>query len=129
MRAIGYRQSLPIDAPEATLFWPVDEVFFGMYRLVDFSLVCLGFIGLILLLVLVMGGFELLSGVGVHGWIVFTLGIVITSALGVALMALVFHSDRSGQDERAGGRRTELGPLNPQQLGLRTQRTAEVTAA
>jgi hypothetical protein len=75
----------------------------GMRRLVGFSLACLGFIALIMLVVLVMGGFELLSGVGVHGWIAFTLGVVLTSALGVALMALVFHSDRSGQDERAGG--------------------------
>jgi hypothetical protein len=75
----------------------------GMRRLVGFSLACLGFIALILLVVLFMGGFELLSGVGVHGWIAFTLGVVVTSALGVVLMALVFHSNRSGQDERAGG--------------------------
>jgi hypothetical protein len=40
---------------------------------------------------------------GVHGWIAFTLGVVVTSLLGVGLMALVFHSDRSGQDESAGG--------------------------
>jgi hypothetical protein len=75
----------------------------GMRRLVGFSLFCLGFIALILLTVLLMGGFEFMGNVGVHGWIAFTLGVVITSALGVGLMALVFHSDRSGQDERAGG--------------------------
>ena len=74
-----------------------------MHRLVGFSLACLGFIALVMLVVLLMGGFELMGDLGTHGWIAFTLGVVVTSALGVALMALVFHSDRSGQDERAGG--------------------------
>jgi hypothetical protein len=72
-------------------------------RIVGFSLACLGFIALVVLVVLVMGGFEFLGGLGVHGWIAFTLGVVVTSLLGVGLMALVFHSDRSGQDESAGG--------------------------
>ena len=73
-----------------------------MRRLVVFSLACMGIIAAVMLVVLVMGGFELLAGVGTHGWIAFTLGVGVTSALGVALMALVFHSDRSGQDEKAG---------------------------
>ena len=73
-----------------------------MRWIVSFSLACLGFIAMVLLLVLVMGGFEFLGGLGVHGWIAFTLGVVVTSALGVALMALVFHSNRSGRDEIAG---------------------------
>jgi hypothetical protein len=78
-----------------------------MRRIVGFSAACLGFIALVLLVVLVMGGFEFMGDLGLHGWIAFTLGIVVTSALGVGLMALVFHSDRSGQDERAGGGRSK----------------------
>ena len=74
-----------------------------MRRLVGLSLACLVFIGLVVLILLVMGGFELLSGLSTHGWIAFTLGMVVTGALGVGLMALVFHSDRSGRDESAGG--------------------------
>ncbi len=74
-----------------------------MRRIVGFSLACLGFIALIMLAVLAMGGAELLDDIGVNGWIAFTLGVVVTSALGVGLMALVFYSDRSGRDESAGG--------------------------
>ena len=80
-----------------------------MRRLVGFSLACLGFIALVMLVVLLIGGFELMGGLGTHGWIAFTLGVVVTSALGVGLMALVFHSDRSGQDDRAGGGGREPG--------------------
>ena len=74
------------------------------------SLACLGFIALVMVIVLVMGGFEFMGDLGTHGWIAFTLGIVVTSALGVALMALVFHSDRSGRDESAGGGGRTPGP-------------------
>jgi hypothetical protein len=80
----------------------------GMRRLVGFALACLGSIALIVLVVLLMGGAEFLGGMSVNGWIAFTLGVVVTSALGVGLMALVFHSERSGQDERASEGR--LGP-------------------
>ena len=76
-----------------------------MRRLVGFALACLGFIALVVLVVLVMGGAEFLGGMSVNGWIAFTLGVVVTSALGVGLMALAFHSDRGGQDERAAGGR------------------------
>jgi hypothetical protein len=73
-----------------------------MRRIVGFSAGCLGFIALVMLIVWVMGGFEG-AELGFHGWIAITLGMTVTSALGVALMALVFHSDRSGRDESAGG--------------------------
>ena len=49
-----------------------------------------------------MGGFEG-ANLGFHGWVAIVLGMVSTSVLGVVLMALVFHSDRSGRDESAGG--------------------------
>ena len=73
-----------------------------MRRIVGFSAACVGFIVLILLVVWIMGGFENLN-LGVYGWIAFTLGATLTSVLGVTLMALVFHSNRSGRDESAGG--------------------------
>ena len=41
------------------------------------------------------------SGLSTHGWIAMALGIVFTSALGVGLMALVFHSAREDYDEAA----------------------------
>ena len=78
----------------------------GRYPLVGFSAACLGFVGLVLLVVWTVGGFE-----DVHlspaGWIAYGLGVVLTSALGVGLMALVFYSDRSGRDESAGELRPE----------------------
>ncbi|HEX6014921.1 MAG TPA: hypothetical protein VFY87_24610, partial [Geminicoccaceae bacterium] len=43
------------------------------------------------------------SGRSHRCWIALTLGIVLTCALAITLMALVFHSARSGRDESAGG--------------------------
>ena len=73
-----------------------------MRRIAGFSAGCLAFIGAVMLTVWAMGGFTD-TDLGFHGWIAFTLGVVLTCALGIGLMALVFHSDRSGQDERASG--------------------------
>jgi hypothetical protein len=73
-----------------------------MRRMMGFSLGCVGFIASVMFIVWIMGAFEG-SNLGTHGWIAFTLGVVITCALGIGLMALVFYSDRSGQDDRAGG--------------------------
>ena len=73
-----------------------------MRRMVGFSAACLGFIAVIMLLVWVMGGFEG-ANLGFHGWVAIVLGMVLTSVLGVVLMALVFHSDRSGRDDSVGG--------------------------
>ena len=39
------------------------------------------------------------SGMSIHGWIAMFLGISLTSALGVGLMALVFPSNRGPRDE------------------------------
>lgn len=71
-----------------------------MRWIVSFSAACLGFIALGVLIVWFMGGFE--EDLGAHGWIAFGLGAFLTSVLGVALMALVFHSSRSGRDESVG---------------------------
>jgi hypothetical protein len=78
----------------------------GRYPLVGFSAACLGFIGLVLLVVWIMGGFESVH-LSLAGWIAYGLGVVLTSVLGVGLMALVFYSDRSGRDESAGELRPE----------------------
>lgn len=72
-----------------------------MRRIVGFSAACLGFIVLVMLTVWLMGGLEGVA-LGFHGWVALALGTTLTSALGVALMALVFHSNRSGQDDSVG---------------------------
>jgi len=38
-----------------------------------------------------------------HGWIALALGVVISIALGVGLMALTFYSARRGYDDRVDG--------------------------
>lgn len=37
----------------------------------------------------------------IHGWIALGLGVTLTLGLGIGLMALTFHSSRSGHDETA----------------------------
>lgn len=37
----------------------------------------------------------------IHGWIALGLGVTLTLGLGVGLMALTFHSSRSGHDDEA----------------------------
>jgi hypothetical protein len=78
----------------------------GRYPLVGFSAACLGLVGLVLLVVWATGGFEDVH-LSLAGWIAYGLGVVLTSVLGVGLMALVFYSDRSGRDESAGELRPE----------------------
>ena len=78
-----------------------------MRRIIGFSAACLGFIAAVMLIVWLMGAFEG-ANLSTHGWIAITLGMVLTCTLGVALMALVFHSHRSGRDESAG--RGDHGP-------------------
>jgi len=50
---------------------------------------------------------EAWRGVGLtmtlHGWIALALGVVISIALGVGLMALTFYSARRGYDDRVDG--------------------------
>jgi membrane-bound ClpP family serine protease len=40
------------------------------------------------------------AGISAHGFIAMTLGVVLTVALGVGLMALVFYSNSRGHDQR-----------------------------
>jgi hypothetical protein len=57
-------------------------------------------LAVVLVMLWVIGSFED-SGLSAHGWVALFLGITLTSALGVALMALVFYSDRKDYDEDA----------------------------
>jgi hypothetical protein len=43
-----------------------------------------------------------LPHISMHGWIALTLGTVLSLAVGFGLMALVFHSARSGHDDDIG---------------------------
>jgi len=50
-----------------------------------------------------MDGGEIAFSMSWHGWLALTLGVVLTAALGIGLMALVFHSSRSGHDDLDDG--------------------------
>lgn len=67
-----------------------------------FVLICAGVIAALLILVWAVNG---LSGLGlsIHGMVALSLGIILSVGLGVGLMALVFYSNRSGQDDAASG--------------------------
>ena len=67
---------------------------------VTFVAASLGGIAAVLLVLWGLNGFHSL-GIGATGTIALVLGIVFTSGLGVALMALMFYSDRSNIDEDA----------------------------
>lgn len=55
----------------------------------------------VVLLTLWASGVFTDTGLSAQGWIAMALGIGFTSGLGVALMALVFYSDRKDYDDAA----------------------------
>jgi len=65
--------------------------------LMTFLLACVLAIAFVLAALWAFNGFHGL-GIGLWGTVALVCGVVFTSALGVALMALVFASDRSDQD-------------------------------
>ena len=72
--------------------------------LVTFAAFNAALLGVVLAMLWAVGSFED-SGLSTQGWIAMFLGIALTSALGVALMALVFYSarrDYDGDADRAG---------------------------
>jgi hypothetical protein len=77
-----------------------------MKRLVWFFAICLAGIAVVMLLIWLGGGF---SGYGPDRSIgvAIALGVLCTSLLGVGLMGLMFHSDRSGRDADVGGPSSE----------------------
>ena len=65
-----------------------------------FTLTSSGAIAAILLIVWLAGGFARV-GLDFNVTLALVLGIFFSSLLGIALMALIFHSNRSGRDEDA----------------------------
>jgi len=72
----------------------------AMKWILNYSLICIGAIVGVLAFVWALNGFDT-EGVSTHGLIAIVLGTTFTVIVAVVLMALVFHSHRSGQDERA----------------------------
>jgi hypothetical protein len=66
--------------------------------ILTFTVASIVMIAVVYLILWAFNGFHG-PGLGLNGTIAITLGTVCASALGVALMALVFYSDRSGRDE------------------------------
>lgn len=64
-----------------------------------FILSCIGLLAFVYFALWAFNGFEGF-GLELQATIALTIGTILTAALGVGLMALVFYSDRSGQDER-----------------------------
>jgi drug/metabolite transporter (DMT)-like permease len=75
--------------------FPFDD---RMRWIVGFVAGCTVLVGVALLILWAQTGFEDL-GVSGHGLVALILGIVFTTGLGIALMALSFYSDRSSQHE------------------------------
>ena len=68
--------------------------------LVTFAAFNAALLAVVLAMLWAVGSFED-SGLSTQGWIAMFLGIALTSALGVALMALVFYSARKDYDDDA----------------------------
>jgi hypothetical protein len=69
-----------------------------MKGILKFSAACSGAIGAVLILAWVFGGFDT-EGISTHGIIAMVVGTTFTVLVGVGLMALIFYSNRSGQDD------------------------------
>ena len=63
-----------------------------------FSAGCAGMVFAVLFILWGFNGFEGL-GLSGHGLAALILGVVISTGVGVGLMALIFHSNRTQQDE------------------------------
>ncbi len=59
---------------------------------------------------LVQAWWHIDAKMSIHGWIALTLGVVVTMAVGVGLMALVFFSARRGWDDAAAGDDSDKPP-------------------
>lgn len=98
-----------------------------MRWMVSFGIASLGGIAVVLFILWGTNGFHGL-GLGTAGIVAVVLCICVASALGVALMALVFYSDSSNTDEAIyhatddGGKSTETRPstARPEGEGARS---------
>jgi hypothetical protein len=70
---------------------------------------CVGMVVLVLIILWVLNGFH---GLGLQPTIAVALllGTVLSTAVAVALMGLIFYSDRAGIDEGTGGTHTKTPP-------------------
>ena len=64
--------------------------------------IILGGLVVVALIFLVQAWGRIDAEMSIHGWIALTLGVVVSMAVGVGLMALVFFSARRGYDDDAG---------------------------
>lgn len=78
-----------------------------------FALACGAGILVLLVIVWLAGGFERV-GLDANVTLALVLGILFSSLLGIALMALIFYSDRSGRDDAAYRTRREGDDTPPQ---------------
>jgi hypothetical protein len=65
-----------------------------------FAVSCVGLLAFVYLAIWVFNGFHGI-GLDLAGTIALTLGTIVAAGLGVALMGLVFYSDRNGYDKQA----------------------------
>jgi hypothetical protein len=86
-----------MSAKKFIMFDTLGELITSRY-VISFGIAWLGVITVVLLALWGMGGFI---GLDRTGDIALVLGIIFTSGLGAALMALLFYSDRSNADEDA----------------------------
>jgi hypothetical protein len=70
-----------------------------MKWILNYSLICIGAIVGVLAVMWASSGFST-GGLSGHGIAAVVLGVTVSVGLGVALMALVFYSDRSGRDQQ-----------------------------
>ena len=70
-----------------------------MKWILTYSLACSGAIGAVLVLAWAFGGIDT-EGISAHGIIAIVLGTMFTVLVAVGLMALIFYSNRSGQDDQ-----------------------------
>jgi hypothetical protein len=58
-------------------------------------------VAMVVVIVIAVGNWRSIgeTGIDASGWIALTLGVLVTVALGVGLMALVFISNRRGYDD------------------------------
>jgi Na+/citrate or Na+/malate symporter len=64
--------------------------------------IVLGGLLVVALIFLVQAWWRIDNHMTIHGWIALTLGVVVSLAVGVGLMALVFFSARRGYDDGVG---------------------------
>ncbi len=98
MRAMEAGLAIGIAGPLHEWHAPADHG--RMKKAYAFVAASLGGIAAILLVVWLAGGFHR-TALDANITLALVLGILFTCLLGVGLMALIFYSDRSGQDEQA----------------------------